>query len=219
MIYQHRSGQLVITSLFGILAACGIVSAAFWNLAPQAIQATEEWTDQQSTPLRYSEMRTQLVRDPFMPKMLEQCGCQILEEQLLERQIDLTSDRRPLLNAILRRSKSSVHQKQRLRLQLPDDSIGATEIQIVQEVSITPERTRIVAMLVEPTAKLRDYRFEIEATPEQDDTLVQFKGHVTIEHTMSPLFRSTLEERVHEGVTKTMQRQANAFLGTFDREE
>ncbi len=217
MNYQHRFGQIVVTTLFGVLTAFGVVSAAIWNFAPQSIQATENWNDERAISLPYSEVRTQLVRDQFMPRMLEQCGCQILEEQLLERQIDLTSDRRPLLNAILRRSKSSVHQKQLLRLQLPDDSIGATDIRVIQEVSITPERTRIIATLAEPTAMLQDYRFEIEATPQDECVKVLFQGHVTIEHTMSPLFRASLEERVHQGVLKAMNRQVVAFLTSFEQ--
>ncbi len=147
---------------------------------------------------------------------MNRCECTVIEDKILERKIDLSNDRRPLMNALKRRSKSTVHQKHQITIELDHETLGSRTVQILQDVHISPEETRIHASLVTPLPKLKSYVFEIRAFPMEEQTKLDFNADIVFAESISSLFQPIYEQRVETEFDHAMAKQVSAFMSTFE---
>jgi hypothetical protein len=184
-------------------------------LRTTTVRCTASGQTSASLALPYTEVRTQLVRDGISEAVLAACGVELVDKEIIARDIDLRSDPRPLRNALARKSQSKVWQEQRVTLRLPESNIQASEIVLIQEASIDAEQTIVSSKLESATGLLQDYEFEIVVKPAGDETIVEFKIIASIETQTRAIFQSYVQDRVQQGVDEQLQLQSQAFLSAF----
>lgn len=202
--------------LFGLVLAVGAAGVgSVYFLRPIMMHSSAEAEKSAVLALPYTEFRTQLVRDGIAEAVLAACGVEIIEKQVLVRDIDLRTDPRPILNALARKSQSTVYQEQRIVLRLPENNIQTPEIELMQQASIDSEQTVIRSTLTKESGLLQEYVFEICAEPDGEQTSIRFVMRAEIETQSTPILQSYIQGRVQQGVETQLQRQAEAFLQAF----
>lgn len=214
---MSRTGQVTLTL---VLACTAVASAAgYFAVWPTVVESSVSENRSDFSPLPYEEFRTRLVRGDFTPMLIEAAGCTLIESEVLNREIDVSTDPRPLINALKRKSKSTVKQSELLTIELGNDNLEASNLQLLQSAEIFAKHFTITVTLVEPAGILNDYRYEIQGAPEGQGTRLTFKLDATVKKELSAVAHPWVPQKVQEGVRQALDRQSEAFVHAIQGDE
>lgn len=209
-IIMSRTGQITLTL---VLACTAVASAAgYFAVWPTVVESSVSESRSRLSPLSYEEFRTRLVRGDFTPMLIESAGCTLIESEVLNREIDVSTDPRPLLNALKRKSKSTVKQTQSLTIELANNNLEASTLQLLQSAEICAKHFTITVTLQEPAGILDEYRYEIQGVPEGEGTRLTFRLDATVKKEISAIAHPWVPQKVQEGVQEALDRQSEAFV-------
>lgn len=207
---MSRSGQVALPLILVCTAFVGL--GGYFLVRPSIIESSASESCSLTSPLSFEEVRTRLVRGNLTPTLVEAAGCQIVEMEVLDRQIDVSTDPHPLINALKRRSKSTVTQTQSLIVEMPDDELETTRLHLMQSAEIAAKQFTITVTLEEPAGILADYAYVVHGVPDGDGTKFSFSMDVTVKKKITGVAHPWVPAKVVEGAHAALERQSTAFV-------
>ncbi len=207
---ERRSGQTFLWLGLG-LAAVVIAGLAAWQLTPSAFKGAASSEEAGEIPVPFEEFRTIMVRNSPTRTIIEHGGMQLVTEEVLDLQLDLSRDSRPLINALLRRSQSDITSRKRMVVAVNDEEIHAKDLELIQDALITPEVMEVATESTGPSGELTSYRTTLRAEPKGTSTMVHVTTAIEIEKQLSRLFHGTARSRLEASTKKAAQEQLVAL--------
>lgn len=160
----------------------------------------------------YEEVRTRLVRQDPTEALFKECDFELLSSETVARDIDLSSDNNPILNAIRRESRSTI--KCLRRLEVCADSIDDSLDHVVlrQRSLISPRGTRINTDLDSQEDILNAYETDVKITPSETGCTLEINMHVDASKRLSYIERWFADEVVRSKVQEACERQAELLV-------
>ncbi len=214
---QHtRLGQIATWLIVGLASAMSLAGVGVWQIAPCEFQgsASAEFTGEIAVP--YSEFRTMMVRNNATESIVEHGGMELVDEEVLDMEIDLSRDNRPLLNAILRRSKSCVTASKRLTVAVNNNDIRAENLHLLQDAKITPECIDVNSVSEEAAGDLKFYRTTLHAEPNGEATSVTISVELQLCKELGKLFHPEAQQRLEDAAQETVTQQHAALVQFAD---
>lgn len=166
----RRKGQLSLSIAFFGLSLIGLVSTGIWQLSQSRVQDTFAQQASFICDIPYAEYRTILVRNGANEQIFRNCGLPLISEETLETKIDLSGDRRPLLNALSRKSKAKVVCCRRLVVDVRESSCGESEAVFIQHSTIDPSQCSVESTTEGRMGYLSQYKSVLKAVPKGNQT-------------------------------------------------
>ncbi len=212
-----KLGQSTVAML---LTATLCTAIGFALVRPSPFKCSAKASRVHLIQLPYDELRTRLVRGNFTSHLLEHAGCKLVDQIVMRRDVDVSDDPRPLINALLRRSKSTVRQTQLLTVEVPQDRLATDRLKLLQTVVITPQEFQIAVVLAEPAGILSNYRYAIHGQPTSESTTsVRFHLSAEIQKSLCSVAHRWAYAAVDTETTVALKRQSSAFLTTLQSSE
>ena len=136
---------------------------------------------------------------------------QLVTEEVLDLKLDLSHDRRPLLNALLRQSQSEVTSRKRLVVAVNSEEINAKNLELIQDAEITPQSMSVSTASTGPAGDLMSYRTVLHAEPIGNATKVRVTTEIEIEKQLSKMFHSTAKSRLAATTQAAVEEQLAAL--------
>ncbi len=206
-----RPGQVGIWLLVGLASATGIAGVGFWQIAPCDFNGTAKAEYSNEIDVPYDEFRTMMVRNNATKAIVEHGGMQLLDEEVIDLKVDLSRDSRPLLNAILRKSKSCVSSSKRLTVAINNEEIHAENLVLLQNAEITPEKLVVDSFSEGPSGDLKSYRASLHAEPNGDSTLVRVTVDLQLCKALGKLFHGEAQSQLNAAAEQTVHQQCEAL--------
>lgn len=206
---MKRSGQVLLTL---ILAATVCSAIGYLVVRPTPIKCHSQSFCSYTIDLPYDEVRTRLVRGELSTACIEAAGCRVLDTEIVERDIDLSKDPRPLINALKRKSKSIVKQKQMIVVEVQQEQLETDTLKLLQSAVITPKGFEVQVRLCQASGLLADYEYVILGKPNGDATEISFQLRAVVQKQISGVAHPWVPEKVHSEVDKTLFKQARTFV-------
>ncbi len=212
MMKRSRSGQIATWLVAGLASAMSLAGVGFWQIAPCEFEgsASAEHTAQIAIP--YSEFRTMVVRNNATESIVAHGGMELVDEEVLDMDIDLSRDKRPLLNAILRRSQSCVTASKRLTVAVNIEDIQAENLYLHQDAKITPECLDVTTVSEEAAGDLKHYRTTLHAEPIGDATIITISVELKLCKELGKLFHPEAQQRLEDAAQETAIQQHEALV-------
>ncbi len=207
----HKSGQIGLWLVVGLTSAMGLAGVGVWQIVPCEFQGSSqaEWSEEIDVP--YDEFRTMMVRNNATQAIVERGGMRVIDEEVINLQVDLSRDKRPLLNAILRRSKSSLTATKRLTVSVNNSDIQADRLVLMQNAEITPEKLDVNSFSEGPAGDLKSYRTSLHAEPKGDITLLRVTVDMQLCKSLGKLFHGEAQSQLDAATHQTVQQQVEAL--------
>jgi hypothetical protein len=210
---KRSAGAAKIVLLASTLAITGS-SFAVWPMLHVIHIASGSAERSFTLPLEFNEFK-QIMMKPNANQAIVACsGMTLLEEKVLDLDIDMSRDRRPVLNALLGRSKSEVRAKKLLILKLDDPKLDVQQLSLTQHAHVKAGNLN-VRTEAEPTGKIAAYISTLEARKDGEHTVVA----VTIDQSVRvrlPFFMiNTATQQVQEAAdtaAKDLEQSIKNFL-------
>ncbi len=193
------------------LAAVGIVALAVWQLKPSDFKGMASSEESGEIPISFDEFRTIMVRNSPTRTIIEHGGMQLVSEEVLDLKLDLSRDRRPLLNALLRQSQSDLASRKRIVVEVNNDEVHVNDLELMQDAVITPAAMDVATESLGPTGELRAYRTTLHAEPTGAATLVRVVTAIEIDKRLSKLFHGTAQSRLETSTRSAAKEQLTAL--------
>lgn len=208
---ELRSGQIGTWLVVGVTSAMGLAGVGVWQIAPCEFKgaSTAEHSDEINVP--YDEFRTMMVRNNATQAIVEHGGMQVIDEEVLKLQVDLSRDKRPLLNAILRKSKAKVTASKRVTVSVNNSDIQADRLVLMQNAEITPEQLDVTSFSEGPAGDLKSYRTSLHAEPNGDTTLVRVTIDMHLCKDLGKLFHNEAQSQLDAAAHTTAYQQCEAL--------
>ena len=210
MIRERSSGPLSVWLVAGLVVA-GVAAVAAWQLWPSVFNGTATAEESTEIPISFDEFRTIMVRNSPTHTIIEHGGMKLVTEEVLDLKLDLSHDRRPLINAILRQSQADVTSRKKIVVAVNSEEINAQNLELMQEAAITPETMEVSTVSIGPTGDLKSYRTFLHAEPVGGATHVRVTTEIEIEKQLSKLFHGTAKSRLEASTNGAVHEQLTAL--------
>jgi len=206
VVQRRFSGRLSIWLGLGLVLV-GAAGIAAWQFTPCEFKGTASAEESSDIPISFEEFRTIMVRNSPTRTIIEHGGMQLVTEEVLDLKLDLTHDRRPLLNAILRQSQSEVTSRKRIVVAVNREDIHAKNLELIQDAEITPQAMDVSTASLGPAGELSSYRTTLHAEPKGSATTIRVTTEIEIEKQLSKLFHGTANSRLGASTKAAVQEQ------------
>jgi hypothetical protein len=205
-----RSHTQLYTALgLGILVIVGTFIA--WKASIIEHVAVGKQSQTFSIECDYDRFRQIMVRKNASAAIVAHSGMTLLEERVQDIEVDTTADDRPLLNAILGKSKSELSAVKMLTVQLDDPALDANELVLRQVANIEPTEMNVVTKSTGAAGRLENYLTTLHAEPEAQSTKVTLSVEMQVRVEVPKLFASRADDRVQHAADEAIAGQAEAM--------
>jgi hypothetical protein len=206
-----RSGLVAAWTIGGFVTLLGVASVAYWKFAPTTLRAYSQANTSGVIDVPYEHFRTLLVRENPTRAIIENSGMQLTHEELIDVTVDVSRDRRPLLNALMRQSQSSVQSHRRIIVAVNNEEIRAQNLVLLQEASVSPDSMEVISTSETPAGDLTYYRTSLYAEPSGRSTSVRVTVEIEIEKRLSKWFHEEAQKRLDASSTNSVQEQLDSL--------
>lgn len=212
MSATRRDGQIAAWFTLGLASLVSVAGLGVWSMTPCEFRGTASADHAIQLDVPYDEFRTAMVRNNATKSIVEHGGMSILQEDTVNVNVDLSKDDRPLLNAILRRSKACLSSNKRLTVSLKNESIDADHLVLSQHAKITPECMDVDTVSDAAAGELRSYRTCLHVEPGPDDrTVIRVAVHIELAKQLSKLFHGEAQQQLEKAAEKSAADQCVAL--------
>ncbi len=206
---QH--GQIAAWFTLGLASLVSAAGLGVWSVTPSEFRGTASADHIVHLDVPYDEFRTAMVRNNATKSIVEQGGMRVLNEETVSVDVDLTNDDRPLLNAILRRSKACLSANKRLTVSLKNESISADQLVLSQHAKITPECIDVDTTSDTEAGDLKSYRACLHAEPDADGTLIRVAVQIDLAKQLCKLFHGEAQQQLEKAAEQSAVDQCEAL--------
>ena len=205
-IFRNSSTQRVawffaISGVF--LAACGIA----WQFSSTNYMASGSSERVFLLDVEYDKFRQILVRNDVTSEVIAASGLTLKSDDLENLVVDTTKDRRPVINALLGRSKTELEATKHLTVSVKNAEVNLDTLELTQHAEVGNDLISVRTVADKPTGKLESYETSLKAKRVVKGTEVVVAVQLKVNTTLPRLFQSTARERVQAAADKTTQEQ------------
>ena len=121
--------------------------------------------------------------------------------------VDTTKDRRPVINALLGRSKTELEATKHLTVSVKNAEVNLDTLELTQHAEVGNDLISVRTVADKPTGKLESYETSLKAKRVVKGTEVVVAVQLKVNTTLPRLFQSTARERVQAAADKTTKEQ------------
>lgn len=207
--------------VFWIVVACGLLAIgafAAWQLSSVEHLAQAANEKMFTLDVDFTKFRQIMVRKNATRAIVDHGGMELLEEELIGLDVDISKDDRPLLNAIRGESQADLWAARRLVVRLTDPELDAAELVLTQSADIQPDSMQVETVSDQAAGKLEKYATTLSAKQVGEDTEVTLHVEMHVRVVVPKAFISTADERVQKAASDALTEQAAAiqqFIGRY----
>lgn len=199
-----------LVSLFGVVAVIA-VALLVWLFQPISHQSNASQTLEFELQVKYDKFRQIMVRKNATEAIVSHGGMKIVSEGVEDLQLDLSGDDRPILNAILGKSKAEVDATKLLTVEINNDQVDTEQLTLRSRALVDSERLQVESKSVGEQGQVKNYVTSITATPQGDATLVQLALEMAIEVNVPSMFTGVADKKVNEAAGAALEQQKEAI--------
>jgi hypothetical protein len=182
-----------------------------WEFVPVTMNATAEANRTETIDIPFDEFRTILVRGNPTKSIIEHGGMTLLDEKMVNFQVNLAKDKRPLFNAIMRQSKSTVQATKKLTVEFANANIDATSISLLQDIQITPKAVSVSTSSETEVGDLQLYATTLQAAPNAAATAVRVSVKIVLKKRLGRAFHDYAKEKLQQTAAASVKEQIQAI--------
>jgi len=186
-----------------LLAACGF-AWQFWSINYLASGSSERVFQ---LDVEYDRFRQILVRNDVTREVIAASGLKLKSEEVEKLVVDTTQDRRPVINALLGRSKTELEATKQLTVSVKNAEVNLDTLRLTQHAEVGNDLISVRTVADKPTGNLESYETSLKAKRVVDGTEVVVTVQLKINTTIPRLFQSTARERVQAAADKSTKEQ------------
>lgn len=165
----------------------------------------------------FDKFRQILVRTDATASIVEHGGMRLTHESVESLELDLTTDSRPLRNAIIGKSKAELAAGKKLTVQLSDPQLDAHELALFQDSQVQPNEIHVRTESIRPAGKLRSYATTLDAVRDERKTVVTLSVGMSVDLYVSPLILHFAKGRIQNAATTALEQQEMAIRELVSR--
>lgn len=218
--FPHSTGVAKLVWIAGASALIALVLVA-WPMFRVDHLAVGSARRTFSIAIDFDEFRQIMVRKNPTQAIIARSGMTVVEEQILDLDIDTSNDKRPVLNALLGRSKSSVNAKKLLTVKLEDPELEAPQLTLTQHAEVKPKELHVRTQANGPTGKLNSYLATLDAQPDGALTKVSLAINHEVRLQLPFFMTATATKKVQAAADAAAQEQEQSlkdFIAEFTEE-
>jgi carbon monoxide dehydrogenase subunit G len=205
-----RSNTKLYVTL-GLVAAIVLGAIIAWNASVIEHVASGKQTKTFSVDCEFDRFRQIMVRKNATAAIVGHSGMKLLDERVQDIEVDTTADDRPLINAILGKTKSDVSAVKIVTVQLDDPTLEANELVLRQVADVEPTEINVVTQSTGAAGRLENYVTTLHAEPDAQSTKVTLTVDMNVRVKVPKLFVSRADERVQQAADEAIAGQAQAM--------
>jgi len=202
--------RVAIAFAITMIVAAGL-SVAVWSFSTVDYLASGKQEESFVVDCTFSKFRQIMVRKNATAAIIGQSGMTLLDEKIQDVQLDTSGDDRPLLNAILGRSKSGLTAIKQITVKLDDPAIDADKLVLRQQANIQPDVMNVVTKSKAPAGNLESYETTLEARPNGDRTEVTTMVALSVHVKLPKMFTSRADTQVQRSAIDAVTEQARSI--------
>ncbi|MGB7343553.1 MAG: hypothetical protein WBD20_05040 [Pirellulaceae bacterium] len=202
--------KTVRLSLIGIAV---LLVAAFlaWQLRPLPYLATAKQTQEFDLQVSYDKFRQIMVRKNATKAIVSHGGMKVLNEGVDDLKLDLSKDDRPILNAILGKSKAEVDATKILTVEINNAQIDTEQLTLRSRALVNSERLHVESKSVGEQGQIKNYVTVISAAPAGDATRVELSLEMAIQINVPKMFTGRADAGVSNAAQAALAEQQAAI--------
>jgi len=205
-IFRNRS-TLRVAWFFGLsgvlLAACGI-AWLFWSINYMASGSSERAF---LLDVEYDKFRQILVRNDITREVIAASGLTLKSDEIENLVVDTTQDRRPVINALLGRSRTELEATKHLTVSVKNAEVNLDTLKLTQQAEVGNDLISVRTVADKPTGNLESYETSLKAKRGVKGTEVIVTVQLKVNTTLPRLFQSTAGKRVQAAADKATKEQ------------
>jgi carbon monoxide dehydrogenase subunit G len=195
----------------GIVAAIVVGAIIAWNASVIEHLATGKKTITFSVDCDFDRFRQIMVRKNATAAIVAHSGMKLLDERVQDIEVNTTADDRPLINALLGKTKSELSAVKILTVQLDDPTLEAKELVLRQVADVEPTEINVVTQSMGAAGLLENYLTTLHAEPNAQSTKVTLTVDMNVRVKVPKFFVSRADERVQKAADEAIAGQAEAM--------
>jgi len=204
-----------------LIASLLIAGGVCWSLWP--VNHTASGTSQRdfTIDVDFDKFRQIMVRKNATEAIVAHSGMKLLNEKVVDLSIDLPKQKRPILNALLGRSKAELTASKQITVSLASPDIAAQELTLNQHSQIDAEQMDVISEASEPAGNLTAYSTRLHATKRDAGTKVELTIAQTVNVRVAKIFVAEADRRVRQSAAKSTEEQEKAiraFIGSYQND-
>ncbi|QDT05307.1 hypothetical protein K227x_37070 [Rubripirellula lacrimiformis] len=203
------SKKLLIASV--LIAGTLLVGIAVWALSPVPHLALGQSQREFALECDFAKFRQIMVRLNATDAIVNHGGMTLLNESVNDVAIDTSKDDRPLLNAILGKSKAELDAVKTITVRVADDQVDIDELTLRQTADIDEDQMLVTTASIGPQGAMKNYETTLFATADGNRTSVRLTLDMQIEVQVPKLFTSRADAGVAEATEKAITGQQQAI--------
>jgi hypothetical protein len=153
-------------------------------------------------PIDYDRFRQILVRTDVTKEIVNASGQSLKQDSLQALELDTTNDDRPILNALLGKSKTEVQAEKHLVVSVKNTEIDLEELAITQHANLGNDETTVQTTSDKPTGKLESYNTVLSARRASNATEVKVSVDLKVMVNVPRIFQTVAQQKVQAASDK-----------------
>ena len=162
-----------------------------------------------------------MVRKNATEAIVAHSGMKLLDEKVFDMSIDIPKQKRPVLNALLGRSKADLSASKQLTVSLEIPDIAAKELTLNQHAEIGSNKMDVNSEASGPAGNLEAYSTRLLATKFQAGTKVELTINQKVNVRVPKFFVSEADRRVQKSAadsTAEQEKAIRAFIALYQND-
>ncbi len=182
-----------------------------WILQPVAYLASAAQKREFDLQVSYDKFRTIMVRKNATKAIVTHGGMKLISDGVDGVKLDLSKDDRPILNAILGKSKAEVDATKMLTVQIKNDHIDTEQLTLRSHAQINGDRFHVESKSIGEQGQIKNYVTTISAAPQGNATHITLTLDMTIQINLPKMFSGQADKGVAKSAEQSLTEQQAAI--------
>ena len=169
----------------------------------------------------FDKFRQIMVRKNATEAIVSHSGMTLLNEKVNDLSIDVPKQKRPVLNALLGKSKADLTASKQIAVSLDNPDVDTKKMNLSQQVHIGPDDMEVDSEASDLAGNLTAYSTQLHAMKADGRTQVELSIHQTIHVKVPNLFLFEADRRVQksaENATAEQEKAIRSFIALYEQE-
>ena len=207
-----------------IAAIVGVAVVAImmvWQFSSIAFQAAGDSQRAFTLKVDYDKFRQILVRTDVTREIVSASGQTLKEDNLQSLEIDATQDKRPILNALLGKSKTELDAEKHMVVSVKNSEVDLDSLALTQHAQIGNEEILVRTVSDKPTGKLESYETVLSAKRVANATEMKLDVRLKVNTVIPRAFQGVANQRVQaaaDKITKDLEAVLSDIVARHEKE-
>ena len=211
MKLSKRKHSTILAWLIGLAAIVLIGVCAAWQFSSIHFMALGKSEREFMVDIDYDRFRQIMVRTNVADEMISASGLKLENQQIENLVVNTSKDDRPLIHALLGKSKTELEAEKHLVVAVKNSEIDLDSLALTQNAEIGNDLLNVRTFADKSTGKLEAYETTLNARREAKGTLVKLSIQMKVKTLVPRLFQGAATRRVQTAADKATQEQEVAL--------